>query len=274
MATITSDSITEIYYGWLDTLRYCPILESRVGATRENIFAISVLLNPYSRLIQDSHRKHSIEYLKGEWLWYMQKTTNIDFIKKYSKFWGTIADASGNVYSNYGNTLFRNINGKSQMQHIIYELRQHPESRRAIALYNYDSAYARMHDGADFPCTVMSHFMVRDNRLNQIVYIRSNDLIYGWSNDMAFYTMIQEMIGVKLGVPLGTLTEVAGSLHIYEKHFNLLNEKHEYPINTIKEQPFPRMVDADVDYFFELTESNRDELKKPDTDFMRFVCEQ
>jgi len=64
-------------------------------------------------------------------------------------------------------------------------------------------------------------FLVRDSKLHAIVYMRSNDAIWGLPYDVFLFTMLQELLASELGLQLGTYTHTVGSLHLYEKHFDL-----------------------------------------------------
>jgi thymidylate synthase len=52
--------------------------------------------------------------------------------------------------------------------------------------------------------------------------MRSNDIAIGMLYDVFNFTMLQELLAVELDVELGTYTHMVGSLHIYEKSYNLL----------------------------------------------------
>jgi thymidylate synthase len=63
--------------------------------------------------------------------------------------------------------------------------------------------------------------MVRSGRLHAIVYMRSNDAIWGLPYDIFLFTMLQELLASELGLELGSYTHVVASLHLYERHFEL-----------------------------------------------------
>ena len=70
----------------------------------------------------------------------------------------------------------------------------------------------------DMNCTVCLQFFIREGKLYETVYMRSNDIWYGLPYDALFFTSIQIYLAMKLGVKLGTYTHVAGSLHLYERN--------------------------------------------------------
>jgi hypothetical protein len=65
------------------------------------------------------------------------------------------------------------------------------------------------------PCTLSLQFLIRDKRLNCIATMRSNDIVWGLTYDVFNFTMIQEYVAVKVGIPLGDYFHNAGSLHLY-----------------------------------------------------------
>jgi thymidylate kinase len=65
--------------------------------------------------------------------------------------------------------------------------------------------------------------------------MRSNDIVLGFTYDIFAFTMFQEMMANELGLELGTYYHNVGSMHIYQKNFNLL-DKHTF----IKSVPMQR----------------------------------
>ena len=59
--------------------------------------------------------------------------------------------------------------------------------------------------------------MLRDNKLNLLTSMRSNDIYWGLSHDVFCFTMLQEAVARALGAELGTYKHVVGSLHLYLK---------------------------------------------------------
>jgi hypothetical protein len=66
-------------------------------------------------------------------------------------------------------------------------------------------------------CTIALQFLVREGELICIAYMRSNDLYYGFRNDVYCFTEMQKMLAKKLEVGIGPYFHIAGSLHLYEK---------------------------------------------------------
>jgi thymidylate synthase len=61
-------------------------------------------------------------------------------------------------------------------------------------------------------------FLIRQQRLQMITYMRSNDAFLGLPHDIFAFTMLQEIIARTLGCDLGTYKHAVGSLHLYERN--------------------------------------------------------
>jgi thymidylate synthase len=79
---------------------------------------------------------------------------------------------------------------------------------------------------SDFICTNNVQYFIRDNKLITSVNMRSNDVVFGFNNDYAWQTHIRNKLHAALDVTyeLGPIYWNVGSLHIYERHFNLIKE--------------------------------------------------
>ena len=141
-------------------------------------------------------------------------------IAKYSKFWNKITDNGSTVNSAYGYRIYSKF-GFNQWEYVKKELTEHPDSRRAVIhLKNADN-----YPSKDIPCTVSLQFILRHGLLNLIVYMRSNDMWLGFPYDVVYFTTLQQLMAIELGVNLGNYHHMTGSLHLYEK--NAVNV--EYP---------------------------------------------
>jgi len=67
--------------------------------------------------------------------------------------------------------------------------------------------------------------LYREGKLNAIVTMRSNDAVFGYPNDLAWQTFVLERLCNDLKLEVGNIHWNVGSLHVYERHFNLLEDK-------------------------------------------------
>jgi thymidylate synthase len=183
--------------------------------------------NPRDRLPYVPIRKFSATYLIGELLWYLAADNSTDWISYYSSFWKHISDDGKTANSAYGARIFKpheRIAGGSlnQWQFIVDELKSDPDSRRAVIHIRspWDSVKAKL----DVPCTLTLQFFLRHNDLHMVVNMRSSDLILGIAYDIPAFTMFQELLARELGARVGEYIHVSNSLHIYEKHFDMVED--------------------------------------------------
>ena len=85
---------------------------------------------------------------------------------------------------------------------------------------------------SDFMCTNTVQYLIRDNKLNALVYMRSNDAVFGYKNDYAWQRHVQYEVwdylrnaGPKFNdLGIGSIYWNVASLHVYERHFKFVNE--------------------------------------------------
>ena len=75
---------------------------------------------------------------------------------------------------------------------------------------------------SDFMCTNAVQYMIRDNELVAVVQMRSNDVVFGYRNDFAWQNHVVKLLAAALGIEKTKIIWHVGSLHVYERHFNLV----------------------------------------------------
>jgi thymidylate synthase len=198
----------------------------RVSNTVELLNYSVTLLNPAYLDITDRNRKFNIDYAFAEFLWYLGANRSVGDMDKMASIWGEIKDADGDVESNYGSYLFAGTAHNCNWQIIKDELLNNNDSRRAIApIFNATHYHRNM---KDWPCTGYIQFILRDNEIHLIWNMRSCDAIFGLCNDMFCASMFLQLMRndlsyeLKQKIDLGMLVFNIGSLHIYDRHFDLL----------------------------------------------------
>jgi thymidylate synthase len=110
---------------------------------------------------------------------------------------------------------------RDQLAFVVWELSRNPASRRAIInLYDPSSdPEAIAENKIDIPCTQNLSFMVRNGKLDLTVFIRSNDLVWGFSGVNVFeFTVLQQLVSEMTKIPLGNYYHVSNNLHVYPRH--------------------------------------------------------
>jgi len=169
--------------------------------------------NPTNKVITNKERNWNEEYAAAEWAWYLSGDPRIETLGElYGKIpaiWKRMADENGEVNSNYGYQWKRH----DQLENVINMLKQNPNTRQA-AISIYDGK--AMHQYAyDTPCTYAVQFTIVQSKLYMSVYMRSNDLWYGFCNDQYQFASLQEMVAERLNLPVGTYYHHAHNLHLY-----------------------------------------------------------
>ncbi|NHA68638.1 thymidylate synthase [Phycicoccus flavus] len=173
------------------------------------------LTNPRARLSRTEGRGRLFSAL-GELCWYLSGSNDTDHIAHYIRAYRK-CDEAGKVHGGYGPRLF-DADGSGQVDYVIKALRANPWTRKAVIQLFDRSDVAAPHE--DVPCTCTLQFLIREGRLHLITYMRSNDAWLGLPHDIFCFTMLQELVAVSTGYPLGEYQHFVGSLHLYEANFS------------------------------------------------------
>ena len=168
---------------------------------------------PEQNHITNKERNWKLDYAEAEWQWYLSGDPSIEKLGEiYGKIpaiWERMADADNKVRSNYGWQWQRN----NQLDYVIGKLRTHKETRHA-AISIYDCKEYNTYRN-DTPCTYAVQFTILNDKLNMSVYMRSNDLWYGFCNDQYQFSNLQKMIADILDMETGWYYHHAHNLHLY-----------------------------------------------------------
>jgi thymidylate synthase len=228
MRFIQGDTFAELYQKTIDEVLHNPDYETspRGKKIKEIENAVLQLDNPESNLFMNEVRSVPLKYLAGELLWYFSGRNDLAFISRFSNFWKAIAEKDETCNSAYGNLLFKGME-KSQYFWAYSKLVEDKDTRQAIIHFN--RPYHQYQGNKDFVCTLVGIFQIRDNKLNFTIDMRSNDVFFGLTFDLPFFTLLQQQMLKHLResayptLELGRYTHIAHSLHVYEKDFQILN---------------------------------------------------
>ena len=171
------------------------------------------LNNPSDRIIKNVERKWSADYAEAEWQWYLSGDRDInklgEIYGKVPAIWKRMANEHDLVNSNYGWQWMR----EDQLSKVINILRDEKDTRQAaISIYDGKEMYMYEHDT---PCTYAIQFTIIDGLLCMSVYMRSNDLWYGFCNDQYQFSLLQELVASMLGIEVGWYYHHAHNMHLY-----------------------------------------------------------
>lgn len=167
-------------------------------------------------------------YAEKELDWYISESRNVYDMPNPPKIWRMVCDKNGYINSNYGWMIFSKENN-SQYQKCLRALRKNIDTRQALMIYQRPSMHEDCNkDGmSDFCCTNTVHVLIRNNRLDYVINQRSCDAIYGLKNDLYWHKYVQRKLCEDLredypDLVMGDMIHQVGSLHVYERHFNLV----------------------------------------------------
>ena len=168
--------------------------------------------NPTNKVITNEERNWKHDYAEAEWKWYMSGDRNIaklgEIYGKIPAIWKQMADPDGEVNSNYGWQWQRN----NQLEHVINKLQTEGNRQAAISIYDGKEINSYKFDT---PCTYAVQFTVVQSKLYMSVYMRSNDLWYGFCNDQYCFSMLQQLVASRLDLPVGVYYHFAHNMHLY-----------------------------------------------------------
>ena len=168
---------------------------------------------PVENHITNKLRDWKHDYAEAEWQWYLSGDPSIDKLGKiYGKIppiWERMADAKREVRSNYG----WQWNREDQLGQVIQKLKDKPDTRHAVVSI-YDGKEIDRYR-YDTPCTYAVQFTLINNKLCMSVYMRSNDLWYGFCNDQYCFSMLQKLVAERLSIDVGWYYHHAHNMHIY-----------------------------------------------------------
>jgi len=223
-AKVASMSLNDTYRALLIAATTNGIETSPRGMLTRELIAARVEIDPNDNIITLPGFETNLEYAKAELEWYLSGTNKFKALGKFSKVWEKFSDDGETVNSAYGYQIYGNhpAVGIDQMKWVEDELRKDPDSRRAVVNINLPSH--KDHHSKDLPCTIALEYLIRGGKLHAITYMRSNDIYFGFRNDIYCFTELQKILAKKLGIEAGTYFHIAGSLHIYKKQMDKVRE--------------------------------------------------
>ena len=171
-------------------------------------------------------------YIAAELEWYKSQSLNVNDIELYygmiPAIWAAVSDPDGFINSNYGWCVYSNANG-FQYSKVLKTLHNYPDSRQAVMYYTRPTMHeeSSWNGMKDHMCTTHVQYFINDGFLECQVNMRSNDAIFGFINDLAWqrhvlFELAEDLSHAHNHIKPGSITWSAGSLHIYERHYDLI----------------------------------------------------
>ena len=176
--------------------------------------------SPNDNVITINNFKTNLNYAKEELNWYYSMSNKINYSKLINKIWSEYSDDGLIINSNYGERIFgkHKIIKNNQWEQVKNELKKDKDSRRAII--NINSYFDKENlNSKDIPCSLAIQSLIRDNKLDWIIYMRSNDINKGFRNDLYCFTEMQKKMADELNIEYGKYYHIAGSMHLYKEDY-------------------------------------------------------
>ncbi len=216
-------SVSDIRQFFIDELNDGAFTKDRSGQKTIELIGASFLADEpaiFGEVNQD--------YVDNELRWYESESTNIydiydDPNKEPPQAWQYSANTHGEINSNYGYLIWNN-KFHCQYERALEELEENPDSRRAIMIYNRPDIWMEYNNNGknDFICTNAVTYYIRNDELQAVVQMRSNDVVFGYKNDFAWQQYVLDSLANDLGIQPGFITWQVQNLHVYERHFHLV----------------------------------------------------
>lgn len=191
----------------LDVVKVGDLVSPRGITTIDQSPLFITILNPRDRLVPIVARKANFAFAFTEWLMIMTGDDSVERLAAYSKEIRKFSSDGVTINGAYGPRVF------PQLDHVERKLRDDRNTRQAVIsiLKAGDTL------NADPPCTVSVQFRINGGKLDAITTMRSNDVMWGFTYDVFYWTMLQEWLARRLGVAVGTYYHNVGSMHLYSK---------------------------------------------------------
>lgn len=213
--------------------------------------ALFKITKPQAREVTIPERKWFGTLPYAESLWIASGRNDLAYITHYLPRMIDFSDDGIYMRGGYG-PRFRNYTGEcvdyqiesinvrqqesaDQLKYVIECFKVDMETRRAVISFGdpmkdcFDEKW-ELKESKDIPCTRELHFMKQsgNNKLDLIVRMRSNDLIWGASAVNIFnYTFMQEYVAAILGLEVGNYYHIADNLHFYDRHKEMVKKLSE-----------------------------------------------
>ena len=226
----SSDDPTQLYVNAFRDLYYNGVeVGPRGKLTKELRPAVFEFTNPLQRVTFARGRVINPFFQLAESLWILAGGADVAHLVDYNKRMSDFSDDGVYFNAPYGERL--RAWGKNSMRALYYgtvdqlvdvcrKLQNDHATRQAVALiYNplYDNADVNTKDR---PCNIALTFKIRDNKLDLVVFNRSNDLHWGvFGANLVQFSTIQEAVATWLGAGVGTYYQITDSLHIYMEDY-------------------------------------------------------
>jgi thymidylate synthase len=223
-----STTVTNLQQAFFEALREVmtngDTVTVREQETREIQTMVMQITNPAQRVICMPYRNNNIFATIAETLWVLAGRNDIAFLSKYLPRAKDFSDDGLVWRAGYGKRLREFEYKIDQVKENIDLLNEDNTTRRAVMTI-FDPVEDFVRDTVDTPCSNWIHTMIRHDKVNTTVAVRSNDVIWGMSGINLFeWSVLMELIASSTDNKVGELHYLADSCHVYSRHYERANK--------------------------------------------------
>ena len=198
--------------------------------------SIIELHNPYFRIVNNPDRDANPFFHMMEFIWMMAGRNDLEWIQRFNKNIAQYAEPEvpfapevhprvpAHFHGAYGYRWRRHFE-LDQILAVIRGIKEDPKGRRHV-IQMWDPVVDLGSTKLDVPCNTTIMFRPHKGRLDMTVINRSNDLVWGaLGANIVHMTMLHELVAFGTLLALGIYRVVSTNLHVYERHWPLLDKK-------------------------------------------------
>jgi thymidylate synthase len=192
----------------------------RGGITQELLHVVFTIRDPRQRWVVSRHPAINPAFAIAEVVWILNARNDAAFVNHWNPRLPQYAGNVDSYHAAYGFRLRKEF-GFDQLERAYSALSNNPDTRQ-IVLQIWDPQIdfpdsSGQPVSSDIPCNVCALPKIRENKLEWLQIMRSNDLQRGLPYNFVQFTCLQEIMAGWLGVEVGDYCHISDSLHVYEK---------------------------------------------------------
>lgn len=195
--------------------------------------------DPGKHYVTARGRMINLPFALAETVWILSGSNELAMLQYYNRNYGQFSEDGQTLWGAYGHRLRHAFAEVDQLEEVIDKLTKDPNSRQAVITY-WNPALDNQLDKKDYPCNNLSHAMIRNGKLEWTQFLRSNDIIWGMPYNFIQFGTLMSYVASRLNLPLGNLSYIADSLHIYEDMLDQANVEYfslDLPSTTLPFEP-------------------------------------
>lgn len=202
-------------------------VNSRLGSTYELLHVGITINNPLQRWVVSRFPPMNPAFAIAEVVAIINGKNDSYFLNYWNSQLPKYAGFVDNYHGAYGFRLRKHFN-HDQLDRAYKCLKANPSSRQVVLqIWDSEIDFPNI-DGTptaeDIPCNLVSLLKIRNNKLEWMQIVRSNDLLLGTPYNFVQFTYLQEILAGWLEIGIGSYNQISDSLHVYKDQLFKINE--------------------------------------------------